>query len=90
MENICFKNYLTNRVQYVQLPCGTLSQERVATCGIPEGSVASPLLFLIYIHDLKMLLICSQFCLLMTPPSSCPLRTQISFLQGKFGALEGS
>ena len=88
-ENNWFKNYLTNRVQYVQLPCGTLSQERVATCGIPEGSVASPLLFLIYIHDLKMLLICSQFCLLMTPPSSCPLRTQISFFIRQIWSFRG-
>ena len=44
-ENTWFKNYLTNRVQLVQLPCGTLSEERVVTCGIPQGSVVGPLLF---------------------------------------------
>ena len=47
VENTWFKNYLTDRVQFVQLPGGTLSNERVATCGVPQGSVAGPLLFLI-------------------------------------------
>ena len=32
IENNWFKNYLENRVQFVQLPCGTLSHERVVTC----------------------------------------------------------
>ena len=38
IENIWVKNYLTNMVQFVQLLCGTLSHERVVTCGVPQGS----------------------------------------------------
>ena len=52
IENNWFKNYLNSRVQFVQLHCGTLSEEKVATCGIPQGSVAGPLLFIIYINNM--------------------------------------
>ena len=44
-------NYLTDRTQRCQLN-GMLSDQRGITCGIPQGSILGPLLFIICINDL--------------------------------------
>ena len=45
-----FESYLSNTKQTVKIGC-TFSDEKQITCGVPQGSILRPILFLLYIND---------------------------------------
>ena len=74
IANKWFASYLTNRHQVVKIG-NTLSDKSLIKCGVPQGSILGPILFLIYINDIKN----SSKCLI----SIFLLTIQVHFLQVK-------
>ena len=49
--NTWFENYLFERTQFVEFGCERSSTQNIQ-CGVPQGSILGPLLYLIYVNDI--------------------------------------
>ena len=80
------QSYLEGREQMVEVN-GTLSSPLPVSCGVPQGSIVGPLLFLIYVNDMTSACDCNLF--LFTDDSALLVsdRNKLQVLSSKLGRI---
>ena len=86
-----FKSYLNSRSQFVQVG-NNLSDYNDVTCGVPQGSILGPLLFLLYVNDMEQVVLpgcelclyADDSALMVSGNKCCPVKQQkLSFKEIK-------
>ena len=78
-----FRSYLTNRLFLVNIR-DTLSDPCVISCGVPQGSILGPLLFLLYVNDMPqavqsdLLLYADDTCLVYSDKNVLNIEKQLN------------
>ena len=75
-----FRNYLSDRTQFVSYK-GNNSGFQNVTCGVPQGSVFGPLLFILYTNDLPNVLKHSKCILFADDTTICQTSHNITYLR---------
>ena len=89
--NNWFKSYLSNRQQQVKYNSGVRSNPMWVTCGVPQGSVLGPLLFILYTNDIYKSLANSE-CILFADDTTIfkankDINELIEFVKGDMNIL---
>ena len=78
-----YRSYLTNRTFLINVE-KNLSSPGDLTCGVPQGSILGPLIFLLYVNDMSNSVECDLFlyaddsCLVFTGPDLKSIETNLN------------
>ena len=75
-------SYLCDRSQIVEVN-GNHSELLPVKCGVPQGSVLGPLLFLLFVNDLPDIVICGQLTMYADDTSYLCFNSEVSLVQAQ-------